>query len=111
MQHSLVFGALDPQRPALHMAASSARGAAAKKRKEVIQMGKIKGYVEYEDNRIDFDGSDAVMVVVIRGEDMIVSIKGELSGIGRYIAMMADADMISKKMKQTLKNAEELDKN
>lgn len=66
MRHSLVRGALDPQRPALHMAASSARGAAAKKRKEVIQMGNVKGYVEYEDKRVDFDGSDAVAVVVIK---------------------------------------------
>ncbi len=35
-------------------------------------MGKIKGYVEHEDNRVDFDGSDAVAVVVIKGHNVDV---------------------------------------
>lgn len=79
-------------------------------------MGNVKGYVEHEDNRVDFDGSDAVAVVVIKGENMIVSINGELSGIMKHVAMMMGADKISDKMKQTLenhlaKNAKEPDKN
>ena len=70
-------------------------------------MGNVKGYVEYEDNRVDFDGSDAVAVVVIKGENIIVSINGELSEIGR-VAMMAGADEISDEMKQGLKISDEM---
>ena len=70
-------------------------------------MSKIKGYIEYEDKRVDFDGSDAVAVVVIKGDHMIVSIYGELSEIGR-VAMMAGADEISDEMKQELKISDEM---
>lgn len=70
-------------------------------------MGNVKGYVEYEDKRVDFDGSDAVAVVVIKGDHVIVSIYGELSEIGR-VAMMGGADEISDEMKQALKISDKM---
>ena len=103
----MVRGALDPQRPALHMAASSARGDAAKKRKEVIQMSKIKGYIEYEDKRFDFDGSNAVAFVAIDGETATGGIVGKPTGIieHAYMAHMIStvANELTNRSESTLK--------
>lgn len=56
-------------------------------------MGKIKGYIEFEDKRVDFDDSNAVAFAVTDGETVTGGIVGKLTGIAEHVPM---AHMISK---------------
>lgn len=73
-------------------------------------MGKIKGYIEYEDRRVDFDDSNAVAFAVTDGEAVRGGIVGELTGITEHACMarmISTISGITNGIKSTLENITE----